>query len=156
MAVHIIKSQNKNLLMYHIVCPAKYRAGVFSSQVEETLRLTCESISLVYEIYFVEIGADFDHVHFLVQSVPTYSPTKIVTIIKSISAKAILNNHPEVKKKLLGSSLWTSGYYINTVSKYGGETQIQRYIKNQGKDYKTDYRTISNNHTSDLFDTLGG
>ena len=141
--------------MYHIVCPAKYRTGVFSKEVEETLKVTCEFISSAYEIYFVEIGADFDHVHFLVQSVPTYSPTKIVITIKSITAKIIFQNHPEVKKKLMNGTFWTSGYYINTVSKYGGEIQIQNYIKNQGKNYKTDYRKISTNHTLDLFEQLG-
>jgi REP element-mobilizing transposase RayT len=30
-----------------------------------------------YEIRFLEIGAEKDHVHFLVQSVPTYSPSKM-------------------------------------------------------------------------------
>lgn len=155
MSGHIIKSHNKSLLLYHVVCPAKYRAGVFNSEVEETLRVTCNFISSVYEIYFVEIGTDYDHVHFLVQSVPLLSPTKIVTTIKSITAKIILENHPDAKKKLLGGKLWTSGYYINTVSKYGSENQIQNYIKNQGKNYKTDYKKISVNEAIDLFEGLG-
>jgi putative transposase len=77
MAGHILKSHNKSLPLYHIVCPAKYRAGVFNSEVEETLKKTCEFNSYVYEIYFVEIGTDYDHVHFLVQSVPMPSPLKL-------------------------------------------------------------------------------
>ena len=83
---HIIKSHNKSLLLYHIVCPAKYRREVFSSDVEETLKHVCHGISQRYEIYFIEIGADKDHVHFLVQSVPMYSPKKIVNTVKSITA----------------------------------------------------------------------
>ena len=54
------------------------------------------------EIEFLEIGADSDQVHFLVQSVPTYSPTKIVRTIKSITAKEIFRQMPEVKKQLWG------------------------------------------------------
>jgi REP element-mobilizing transposase RayT len=50
----------------------------------------------------LEIGTDKEHVHFLIQSVPTYSPTKIITKIKSITAKEIFKKHPEVKKKLWG------------------------------------------------------
>ena len=57
--------------MYHIVCPAKYRRAIFTEEV-------CEEISKRYEIVFLEIGTDSDHVHFLVQSVPMYSPKKIV------------------------------------------------------------------------------
>ena len=53
-----------------------------------------------YEIKFLEIGSEKDHVHFLVQSVPTYSPTKIVTTIKSLTARKILEQNPEVKKAL--------------------------------------------------------
>jgi REP element-mobilizing transposase RayT len=54
---------------------------------------------------FLEIGTDKDHVHFLVQSVPTYSVTKIVTVIKSISAREIFHRRPEVKRKLWGRIL---------------------------------------------------
>ena len=59
------------------------------------------------------------HVHFLVQSVPTYNPTKIETIIKSITSKEILRKDQEVKKILWGSEFWTDGYFVNTVSKHG-------------------------------------
>ena len=83
--------------MYHIVCPCKYRRVVISKEVDKTIRETYEEISKRYEIKFLEIGTEGDHVHFLVQSVPTYSPTKIVRTIKSITAKEIFKKHPEVK-----------------------------------------------------------
>jgi putative transposase len=86
------------LLLYQIVCTAKYRAGVFNLEVKETLKVTCEFISSVYEIFIAEIGTDYDHVLFLVQSVPMLSPTKIVTTIKSLTAKAILQP-PRIKEK---------------------------------------------------------
>jgi REP element-mobilizing transposase RayT len=66
---------------YHIVCSAKYRRVVISEAVDETIKETCGEISKRYEIKFLEIGTEGDHVHFLVQSVPSYSPTKIVTRI---------------------------------------------------------------------------
>ena len=47
----------------------------------------CDDIEIRYEIRFLEIGADEDHVHFLLQSVPMYSATKIVQVVKSITAK---------------------------------------------------------------------
>ncbi len=75
---HILKSHNKNLLLYHFVCPVKYRCEVITSEIEQTLKDICEGIGERYEIYVHELGADEDHVHFLIQSVPTYSPTKIV------------------------------------------------------------------------------
>ncbi len=133
---HISKSHNKSLLLYHYVCPAKYRREVFSKEVEITLKTTCAGISERYEINFVEIGADEDHVHFLVQSVPTYSPKRIIQTIKSITAKQIFTQHPEVKKKLWGGKFWTSGYYVNTVGQYANVEVIKTYVQNQGKEYK--------------------
>jgi len=133
---HIYKSHNKSLLIYHIVCPIKYRRKVLSKSVEQTLKKVCKSIEKRYELYFVEIGTDDDHVHFLVQSVPMNSPKKIVQTIKSITAIRIFEKHPEVKNKLWGGKFWTSGYYINTVGQYGNMEAIKRYVEGQGKEYK--------------------
>ncbi len=124
--------------MYHIVCPAKYRSVVFSEEVDQTLKEICLEISKRYEIHFLEIGTDGDHIHFLVQSVPTYSPTKIVRTIKSITGREIFRRMPSVKKCLWGGEFWTDGYYISSVSRKGSETVIQTYVQEQGKseDYK--------------------
>jgi len=115
------------------VCPAKYRRVVFSAEVDHTIKDICIEISKRYEIHFVEIGTDKDHVHFLVQSIPKYSPTKIVTIIKSITAKEVFKRHPEVKKILWGSELWSDGFFVSSVGQHGNEKSIQNYVKEQGQ-----------------------
>jgi len=104
---HRIKRHNKTLLLYHIVCPAKYRRKVFTEAVEQTLKEVCLGIQERYEIHFIEIGMDKDHVHFLVQSVPSLSPTEIIQLIKSITAKQVFSKHPEIKKLLWGGKFWT-------------------------------------------------
>ena len=133
MSEYIHKSHNVSVLMYHFVCPAKYRRAIFSERVSKTLVEICTEISERYEIYFVEIGADKNHVHFLIQSVPKYSPTKIITVVKSVTAKRIFTIHPEIKKQLWGGELWTDVFFVNTVSKYGSEEIIKKYLQNQGK-----------------------
>ena len=132
MSIYIHKAHNVNVLIYHIVCPAKYRKTIFSKEVDQTLKDICLEISKRYEIHFLEIGTDQDHVHFLVQSVPTISPTKVVRTIKSITAREIFHRLPSVKKELWGGQFWTSGYYISTVGKKGNETAIKEYVKKQG------------------------
>lgn len=132
---HIYKSHNKTLLLYHLVFPAKYRRKVFTEEVREKLREICKDIENCYEIRFVEIGMEEDHVHYLVQSVPTLSISRIVMLIKSITAKEIFKSFPQIKREILwGGSLWTSGYYANTVGLYASKETIIRYIENQGKD----------------------
>lgn len=127
-------SHNVSNLVYHIVCPAKYRRVVFDDSVEGHLRNICLGIEERYEyIHFLEIGVDKDHVHFLVQSLPTKSPSEIVRVIKSITARQIFKECPQVKKKLWGGEFWTDGYFVATVGKNQNETVIKEYVKNQGK-----------------------
>ena len=136
MSKYIHKSHNVTELLYHMVFPAKYRRVVFDVSVDQVLREVCLDIEKRYQIKFLEIGTDEDHVHFLVQSVPTYSVTKIVTTIKSVTARQIFRLCPEVKKKLWGGEFWTDGYFTSTVGKHGNENMIGKYVKNQGKEYK--------------------
>ena len=131
---YIHKSHNVSVLIYHFVCPAKYRRVVFSKEVDKTLKDICLEISKRYEVYFLEIGTDNNHVHFLVQSVPTYSPTKIIRTVKSILAREIFVKHPEVKLKLWGGEFWSDGYFVNTVSKFGDESTITKYVRDQGQE----------------------
>ena len=79
MSEYIHKSHNVSVLIYHFVCPAKYKRIVFSINVEQSLKDICIEISKQYEITFIEIGSDHDHAHFLIQSVPMESPTKIIS-----------------------------------------------------------------------------
>ncbi len=132
MSEFIHKKHNVSVLLYHIVCPAKYRRAVFTPGVDEKLKEICADIALRYGIEFLEIGTDEDHVHFLVQSVPTYSPTRIVRTIKSITAKEIFRQMPEVKKQLWGGEFWSDGYFISTVGTHATEEIIKQYVKNQG------------------------
>jgi Transposase and inactivated derivatives len=122
------------------VCPAKYRKKVFTEEVEYILKEVCIGIGERHEMHFVEIGADEDHVHFLIQSVPILSPQRIVQIVKSIIAKEIFRLYPEAKKKLWGGKFWTSGYYANTVGQYGNEKVIKEYVRKQGRTYHQIHR----------------
>src|SRR5580704_3349322 len=99
---YIHKEHNVSVLMYHVVCAAKYRRVVMSEAIDALLKAVCLEIEKRWEIYFLEIGVDRDHAHFLVQSVPSYSPTKIVRTVKSVTAREVFARAPEVKKRLWG------------------------------------------------------
>ena len=105
--------------MYHVVCAAKCQRVVMSEKVDAVLN----GVRL-------EIGVDRGHAHFLVQSVPRYSPTKIVQTLK----------RSEVKKQLWGREFWGEAYFVNTVGQYGSEKVIAEYMKRQGQG--GDYRPL--------------
>ena len=64
-----------------------------------------------------------------------YSVTKIVRMVKSLTAREIFKRCPQVKKQLWGGEFWTDGYFVSTVGKHGDEAMIGKYVKNQGKEY---------------------
>ena len=78
---------------------------MFSATVDAKIKEICSEIQKGYEIKFLEIGTDNDHVHFLVQSVLMYSPTKLVQIIKSITTREVFKACPEMRKYLWGQVL---------------------------------------------------
>ncbi len=122
--------------MYHIVCLTKYRKVIVDEKVDKIIKDTCLEIAKRYDIHFLEVGTDLDHVHFLVQSIPMYLPTKVVRVIKSITGREVFAKVPEIKKELWGGEFWSDGYCISTVGKNGTETVISEYVKDQGKDKK--------------------
>ena len=86
--------------------------------VDKVLRDVCLKIEKRWEIIFLEIGLDGDHAHFLIQSVPSYSVTKIVRTVKSLIAREVFSRVPEVKKKLWGGEFLGKGYFVNTVGQH--------------------------------------
>ena len=137
---YIHSAHNVSMLIYHFVFPTKYRKIVIDEKVDKVIADTCLGIADRYPIRFLEIGTDKDHIHLLVQSVPRYSPTEIVRTIKSITAKRVFAECPEVKKKLWGGEFWSDGYYVATVSEHGNEQVIANYVKNQGDEYRKIHR----------------
>ena len=131
---YIHKRHNVSIMIYHFVCPAKYRRVVFSERVDKIIKETCEEIEKRYDMRFLEIGADKDHVHFLIQSVPKVSATQIIRIVKSLTAKEVFARCPEVKRQLWGGEFWSDGYFVSTVGQHGNEETIGNYVKNQGKE----------------------
>ena len=146
---YIHKSHNVTVLLYHFVSSAKYRRVVITDSIDKAIVEICNDIEKRYEVNFLEIGTDKNHVHFLIQSVPSYSITKIVTMIKSIVAREVFKRCPEVKKQLWGGEFWGKGYFVNTVGQHGTEKLIANYVKEQG--VEKDYKSLKKNNQLKLF-----
>ena len=112
----------------------KYRKDLFlHDQYLSFLKDTLLEIGKRYFFIFETIGIDEDHVHFLVQAAPRYSPSRIIQIIKSISAKELFKKFPDIKKELWGGQFWSDAGYIGTVGEGVNADIIRNYIKKQGR-----------------------
>lgn len=134
MGKYISKSHNKSMLLYHLVCVIKYRKGVLTETVTNTLVNVCMEIEETSDIEFLEMGTDVNHVHFLIQTTPTYAVAQYVKLIKGRTANKIFKIHPELRNILYGGEFWSDGYWIVTVSQHGIEDVIRKYVREQGKD----------------------
>ena len=122
----------------------KYRKNLLlGTELVNFLKNVCFEISERYCFEFDAIGSDGDHVHLFVGTEPKYSPSKIMQIIKSITARQIFKQYPEIKKQLWGGELWSDGGYIGTIGDGITSYVIKNYVENQGtKEEKEAYQQM--------------
>ena len=145
MAHHLLKSHNKTLIIFHLVCPIKFRRTIFTPHSELTFKSICLELGARYNYIFLEIGIDENHVHFVIQTAPNILISGMVQGVKSITAREMFARHPEVKEFLWGGEFWTDGFYLNTVGQYGNLSMIENYVRKQGiKNYhQIHHQTLS-------------
>ena len=122
-------------IRYHIVTAVKYRKALLNSAVEDCIKETLQGISERYEINIDEVGFYQNHIHIFCRAPPRISPLRVISIIKSITARQIFKNFPNLKKEeLWGGEFWSDGKYIGTVGEATSEKTIRNYIRNQSPD----------------------
>ena len=73
-----------------------------------------------------------DHVHMLVEILPSISVSYFVGHLKGKSTLMIFERHANLKYKYGNRPFWCRGYYVDTVGK--NAKKIQEYIANQLQD----------------------
>lgn len=121
-------------IKYHFVFCIKYRKNLFiAKEYTDKLKEICNGLEQRYSMKFETIGFDEDHIHFMLQSVPKYSPSQIFRLVKSITAIKLFENFSELKKELWGGEFWSDGGYVATVGEGINADIIRDYIKKQGR-----------------------
>ena len=118
---------------YHLVWAPKYRKWILRGDIKERVKSVFEEIARNHEFAIDTLEMDKDHVHIFLSFPPRYSIAKVVGMLKSISAKVIFKEHPEVKEELWGGEVWEDGYFVRTVGDKVTAEVIRKYIKNQWK-----------------------
>ena len=75
----------------------KYRKNLLDLNILNFLKTVCFEIGLRYYFEFDAIGCDGDHIHVFVGAEPKYSPSRVMQVIKSITARKIFKEFPEIK-----------------------------------------------------------
>jgi REP-associated tyrosine transposase len=121
-------------LKYHIVWIPKYRKMILKGSVAESLKTIFYGIAERYEMEIDTLEVMPDHVHVFLIAPPKYSPSHVVQILKSVSARELFSVHPELREELWGGELWSDGYFVRSVGDEVTADVIRRYIKLQHED----------------------
>ncbi len=121
-------------LKYHFVWIPKYRKLVLKGPVAESLKTIFYGIVERYELEIDTLEVMSDHVHMFLMVPPKYSPSHVVQILKSVSARELFSRHPELREELWGGELWSDGYFVRSVGDEVTADVIRRYIKLQHED----------------------
>ncbi len=120
-------------IRYHMVLCIKYRKKLLMHQDRiDFLKNTYLEVGQRYCFQFDAIGTDGNHMHVFVGSEPKYSPSKVMQIIKSITAKQMFKAFPEIRKQLWGGEFWSDGGYVGTIGDGVTAEIIKDYVENQG------------------------
>lgn len=117
-------------IQYHLVWCVKYRHKVLTPMIEKRLLDIIREVSNEYGFSIIEVNADLDHIHLMVDCKPQHYIPDMVKVLKGISARLILKEFPELKAKLWDGHLWNPSYFVATVSE-NTEEQIREYIRQQ-------------------------
>jgi len=118
-------------LMYHFVWIPKYRHKVFRDPYREAMKTIIQKIGFDYDIDIVELEIPEDHIHMVVRSEPKMSPSHIMQVIKSITAREFFKMFPDIKRRYFwGGKLWTQSYFVETIGN-ATEDAIRKYVQNQ-------------------------
>ena len=118
---------------YHLVFPVKYRKALLTNQIPLAINHLAREIGERYDIEFEQLGYDQNHIHILASFPPKYGGSDVVRIFKSITARQLFKQFPELKRELWGGEFWSDGFYLATVSERGNWQQVEKYIISQGK-----------------------
>ena len=79
------------------------------------------------------LKTDKDHIHYMIETEPTMSVSKIVNLVKSYTTYHIWERYPNYLPKHFWKehTFWTDGYFVCSVGNVS-EEMLRKYIENQG------------------------
>lgn len=117
-------------LQFHYVACIKYRHKALVDNIPDRLKAINLNVAKAFYIEIIEQETAIDHIHLLFSSKPQIQLSKFVNSLKSVSAKLIFREFPEIKKKLWEGHFWSPSYFLATTGQVTVE-DLKQYVENQ-------------------------
>ncbi len=116
-------------LKYHFVWIPKYRKRILTPEIADYAKQVFRKTAEEYDMVIDTVEVVEDHVHIFLEAPPRLSPSRIVQILKSISARELFREFPRLRRQLWGGKLWSRGYFVRAVGDEVTADVIRRYIE---------------------------
>ena len=126
------KGHCKFLLRYHLILVCKYRLKLMSaSNISSDIKKLSEQIAKKHNVDIWYLESDKDHIHYMIETEPTMSISKIVNLMKSYTTYHIWERYPSYLRKHFWKehTFWTDGYFACSVGNVS-EEMLRKYIEN--------------------------
>ena len=89
------KNRHKFLLQYHLIFVCKYRKKLLANKsISDDIKQFSYEICQKHNVTINKMEADKDHIHYMIETEPTMSISKIVNLIKSYTTYHIWERYP--------------------------------------------------------------
>ena len=134
-------SHSVHQLHVHIVWSTKYRYAVLGGEIQkrcrELIRQTCDTL----DIQILKGVVSKDHIHLHVSYPPKLSVSDMLKRLKGRSAKILLEEYSELKKRYWGGHLWGIGYGVWSTGNITDE-MIKEYLDHHKEGPNSDQNFI--------------
>jgi putative transposase len=118
-------------LAYHFVWIPKYRTKMLGGALGERLKEMIREICADHDWDVEGLEVMEDHVHLFASCPPRYAPAQVMNVIKSLTARALYEEFPQLRQVQWSGKIWADGYYVGSSGEHVTSELIKRYIEYQ-------------------------
>ena len=119
------------LMMMHLEWKPKYAYKMFRKEDQKNLMQACiRRAASLHEIKIIVLSVMPEHIHVEVRVSMNMSASKVLQILKGISARLFFMKNPKAKLRYPKGHLWSRGKFASSVGVVQEEV-VRNYILNQ-------------------------
>ena len=113
---------------FHVVFSPKYRYSILTGEVKSLCEQIFREVARAHNFVIKELQVMCDHLHLFVGLRPDQSISRVVQILKSISARRLFQEFPHLRRRYWGGHLWSRGKFYRSVGAVNNDT-VRHYIR---------------------------
>jgi len=124
------------LMLLHLEWKPKYAYKMFRKEEQKNLCAACiRRAASLHNIKIIVLSVMPEHVHCEVQVSLNISASKVLQILKGLSAKLFFEKNPKAKLRYPKGHLWSRGKFASSVG-FVQEEVVRKYIENQEEHHR--------------------